>query len=124
MLCPCVYRIELKFPLCFHFVEGLCSLREFVHAGRHRVEAEAVAEGRGRKDVFVQSIDHNKTDSRGCVCVCLGVYSACRREKSRMSERVNQPCNNLKSICLPRRSCSSRHFPSLPAFSRTSFCSH
>lgn len=28
MLCPCVYRIELKFPLCFHFVEGLCSLRE------------------------------------------------------------------------------------------------
>lgn len=39
LLCPCVYRIELKFPLCFHFVEGLCSLR-----GGGAVEAEKMGE--------------------------------------------------------------------------------
>lgn len=80
LLCPCVYRIELKFPLCFHFVEGLCSLREFCKQagiqsgggeGERASEGEKMGEGGheegGRMSLF-RALIMNKTDSRVCVC--------------------------------------------------------
>lgn len=80
LLCPHVYRIELKFPLCSHFVEGLCSLRELCESGQaqgkwrrreRERERETVRErmGEGGRMSLFRALIMNKTDSRGLVCV-------------------------------------------------------
>lgn len=50
----------------------------------------------GRMSLFRALIITRQIAECMCVCVCGG-------EKTKMSGHVNQPCNNLKSICLPSR---------------------
>lgn len=75
-----VYRIELKFPLCFHFVEGLCSLRELCeraggrasgrsskhsHSGGGERASEQEKEDGG---VVVGEMEGGGGEGRGCLC--------------------------------------------------------